>query len=59
VEFKKLISQVTVVLFFLAAGFTPAITILLIALIALQGMVFAVWLIVKGLNSSAIDSKSS
>ncbi|MFC1550012.1 hypothetical protein ACFL46_01825 [Candidatus Neomarinimicrobiota bacterium] len=56
-EFKKLISQVTNVLFFLAAGFTPAITILLIALIALQGIVFAVWLIVIGINSSDIVSK--
>ena len=37
----------------------PVITILLIILIALQEMVFAVWLIIKGFNPAAITSESA
>jgi hypothetical protein len=47
------------VMFGLSLSPTSAISMLLSLPIALQEMVFAVWLIVKGFNLSAIDSEST
>ena len=56
------IAAITILTGSMLSAFTdisPVITILLIAPIALQEMVFAVWLIVKGFNPSAIASGSA
>ena len=56
------IAAITILIGSMLSAFTdisPVITILLIAPIAAQEMVFAVWLIVKGFNPSAIDSGSA
>ena len=56
------IAAITILIGSMLSAFTdisPVITILLIAPIALQEMVFAVWLIVKGFNPSAIASGSA
>jgi len=56
------IAAITILTGSMLSAFTdisPVITILLIAPIALQEMVFAVWLIVKGFNPSAIASEST
>ena len=55
------IAAITILTGSMLSAFTdisPVITILLIAPIAVQEMVFAVWLIVKGFNPSAISSES-
>ena len=55
------IAAITILTGSMLSAFTdisPVITILLIAPIAVQEMVFAVWLIVKGFNPSAIASRS-
>ena len=55
------IAAITILTGSMLSAFTdisPVITILLIAPIAVQEMVFAVWLIIKGFNPSAIASRS-